>query len=140
MAGLEEEVAAVTGALAREQAYVLMMRPAENAPPLESRERTRLDHHRYLLDLERTGALFAAGPFADLGEKPSGAGMIIIRAANREEAARIGAQEPYTRAGQRVMEVIPWQRNEGTVRLEIRLADGVLKIDERTYRLQKQDP
>jgi hypothetical protein len=35
------------------------------------------------------------------------------------------------------MEIIPWQRNEGSLRLELRLADGVLKIDERTYNLQK---
>ena len=53
------------------------------------------------------------------------------------KAARIGGQEPYTNAGLRLMDIIPWQRNEGSLRLELRLADGVLKIDERTYRLQK---
>ena len=36
-----------------------------------------------------------------------------------------------------LMDVIPWQRNEGTLRLELRLADGVLTIDDRTYRLTK---
>jgi hypothetical protein len=37
------------------------------------------------------------------------------------------------------MDIIPWQRTEGSIRLELRLADGVLKIDERIYHLQKSD-
>jgi uncharacterized protein YciI len=132
-----KQVAAITASLAREQTYVLMMRPNPDAPPIESRDPLRIEHHGYLLDLERRGILFAAGPFADRGEKPSGSGMIIIRAASHEDAARIGSQEPYTRDGQRLMDVLPWQRNEGTLKLELRLADGVLKIDDRTYTLTK---
>ena len=132
-----EQVAAITASLTREQTYVLMMRPNPEAPRIESRDLLRIEHHEYLLDLERRGILFAAGPFADSGEKPSGSGMIVIRAASREEATRIGHQEPYTRNRLRLMDVIPWQRNEGTLKLELRLADGVLKIDERTYKLTK---
>jgi hypothetical protein len=33
--------------------------------------------------------------------------------------------------------VLPWQRNEGTLKLELRLADGVLRMDDRTYTLTK---
>ncbi len=138
---LAQQVAALSTSLSREQCYLLMMRPNPDAPPDlllgDSREQLRIRHHDYLVDLERRGIIFAAGPFADIGEKPSGSGLIIIRAADREEAARIGGQEPYTHAGLRLMDIIPWQRNEGSLRLELRLADGVLKIDERTYRLQK---
>ena len=132
-----EKVAAITASLAREQTYVLMMRPNPDAPAIESRDLLRIEHHDYLLELERSGILFAAGPFADRGEKPSGSGMIIIRAVSHEAATRIGHEEPYTRHGLRLMDVIPWQRNEGTLRLELRLADGVLTIDDRTYRLTK---
>lgn len=127
----------ITAALTREQTYVLMMRPNPDAPETLSRDQLRIHHHNYLLELERSGRLFAAGPFADLNEKPTGSGMIIIRAASRAEAADIGAQEPYTKAGLRIMDIIPWQRNEGSVRMELRFADGVLKIDGRTYALAK---
>lgn len=132
-----EQAAAITASLAREQTYVLMLRPNPDAPPLESRALLRIEHHEYLLDLERRGILFTAGPFADRDEKPSGSGMIIIRAANREEATKIGHEEPYTRHGLRLMDVLPWQRNEGVLKLELRFADGVLKIDDRTYTLSK---
>ncbi|MDB5641599.1 MAG: hypothetical protein JWN07_916 [Hyphomicrobiales bacterium] len=132
-----DQVAAISASLSREQTYVLMMRPNPDAPAMASRDLLRIEHHEYLLGLERSGILFAAGPFADRGEKPSGSGMIVIRASSREEATRIGNQEPYTRNGLRLMDVLPWQRNEGTLKLELRLADGVLKIDDRTYRLTK---
>jgi uncharacterized protein YciI len=140
---LAQQVAALSTKLSREQCYLLMMKPNPDAPldlpPRVSREQLRIRHHEYLVDLEQRGIIFGAGPFADIGEKPSGSGMIIVRAKNREEAARIGGQEPYTQAGLRVMDIIPWQRTEGSIRLELRLADGVLKIDERIYHLQKSD-
>jgi hypothetical protein len=44
-------------------------------------------------------------------------------------------REPYTKAGLRDMQVTPWQRNEGVVRLALNFADGELKIDDRTYSL-----
>ena len=137
MTSQAEQVAAITASLAREQTYVLMMRPNPEPPSIECRDLLRIEHHEYLLNLERRGVLFAAGPFADRSEKPTGSGMIIIRAASREEATRIGHEEPYTRNRLRLMEVLPWQRNEGTLKLELRLADGVLKIDDRTYALTK---
>jgi len=140
MESLADQVAAITSSLVREQAYVLMMRPNPDAPAIASRDQLRIEHHEYLLDLERRGILFAAGPFADRGEKPSGSGMIIIRAPSKEEATRIGFEEPYTKNRLRLMDVMPWQRNEGTMKLELRLADGVLKIDERVYKLTKSDP
>jgi uncharacterized protein YciI len=139
MTTVAEQASAITASLAREQTYVLMMRPNPDAPRPESRDLLRIEHHQYLLDLERRGILFAAGPFSDRGESSSGSGMIIIRAPSREDATRIGHEEPYTRTGLRLMDVLPWQRNEGTLKLEVRLADGVLKIDDRTYTLTKSN-
>jgi uncharacterized protein YciI len=130
--------ASLNASLSREQTYVLMLRPNLDAPELASRDELRIRHHEFLVGLERQGILFGAGPFVDRGEKPSGSGMIIIRAESREEAARIAAEEPYTKAGLRLIDIVPWQRNEGSMRLEIRLADGFLRIDERVYTLQKQ--
>jgi hypothetical protein len=131
--------AAIQGALSREQCYVLMMRPNPAAPPLAvSAAEIRIAHHDYLLELERRGILFGAGPFVDETGTRHGAGMIIIRAASRAEAEAIGTAEPYTSAGQRLIDFLPWQRNEGTIRLELRFADGVLDVDGRSYHLTKR--
>jgi uncharacterized protein YciI len=130
--------AAIQSALSREQCYVLMMRANPAAPPLAmSAAEIRIAHHDYLLDLERRGILFGAGPFIDETGARHGAGMIIIRAASRAEAVTVGNAEPYTSAGQRLMDFLPWQRNEGTVKLSLRFAEGVLDIDGRSYRLVK---
>lgn len=131
------QAALITSSLMREQTYLLMLRPNPEPPANLSRDVLRIEHHEYLLDLERRGILFAAGPFADRGEKPSGSGMIIIRAESLEEATRIGHQEPYTKNGLRLMDVVPWQRNEGSLKLELRLADGVLRLDERSYKISR---
>lgn len=137
---LKHRAAAIQGSLSREQCYVLMMRPNPSPPPMPcSPEEMRIVHHEYLLDLERRGILFAAGPFVDENGTRVGAGMIVIRSKSRAEAEAIGNAEPYTKAGQRLMDFIPWQRNEGTVRLNLRFADGVLEVDQRTYRLTKVD-
>lgn len=122
--------------LAREQCYVCWMTAPENPPKLrKSRTRMRKEHHDYLVDLERRGILFGAGPFVDEKGERVGVGMLIIRAPSTAAAKRIANAEPYTKAGQRVMTVTPWQRNEGTVSLSINFADGELKVDNRTWSL-----
>lgn len=120
--------------LAREQCYVCWMTAPAKPPPMPvTPEKMRMDHHRYLVDLERKGLLFAAGPFVNENGDRVGLGMIIIRARSGSEAARIAMREPYTKAGQRVMTITPWQRNEGSLRLVLNLAAGELKIDSRSY-------
>ncbi len=123
---------------AREQCYLLMMKPnpkpPAGAPP---RETLSPAHHQFLIDLERQGVLFSAGPLTDGGK--SHGGLIIVRAADQAAAEAIAALEPFTNAGLRLTEVIPWQRNEGTIGLNIRFSDGVLEIDTRRYGLTVLD-
>jgi uncharacterized protein YciI len=122
--------------LAREQCYVCWMSAPDNPPKLrKSPTRMRAEHHDYLVSLERKGVLFGAGPFMDEKGNRVGVGMMIIRASSTAAAKRIANSEPYTKAGQRVMTVTPWQRNEGTLRLAINFADGEMSIDARTYTL-----
>lgn len=126
--------------LAREQCYVCWMTAPDNPPKLRrSATRMRKEHHDYLVDLERRGLLFGAGPFVDEKGERVGVGMLIIRAPSTAAARRIANAEPYTRAGQRVMTVTPWQRNEGTVRLALNFADGELTVDNRTWSLTPKE-
>lgn len=133
---LARKVEVIQQSLVREQCYVCWMTPNDDAPPLTlSKEEIRLVHHDYLLDLERRGILFGAGPFVDEKGHRHGAGMLIIRAKTRAEAEDIAFAEPYTKAGQRIMTLTPWQRNEGTLNLRLCFADGVLEVDNRRYKL-----
>jgi len=120
----------------REQCYVGWMTPT-GAPPPEGKTEAdvRAEHFAYLLDLERRGVLFAAGPFVDEAGVRHGAGMILLRVKTRAEAEAIAFAEPYTKAGMRRMMLTPWQRNEGTLDLRIRFMDGVIEVDGRTYAL-----
>lgn len=139
-ASLSRAVADIQNSLVREQCYICWMTPNDKAPPMPvSKEEMRIIHHEYLLDLERRGILFGAGPFVDEKGERHGAGMIIIRAATRAEAEALAFAEPYTKAGQRIMTLTPWQRNEGAVNLRLRFADGVLEVDNRRYKLSKSD-
>jgi len=61
--------------------------------------------------------------------------MLVIRAKTRSEAEEIAFQEPFTKGGYRTMVLYPWQRNEGSIDISIRLMDSVLEIDSRTYDL-----
>ncbi len=120
----------------REQCYVCMMALTDAPPPDEARlGEIHAEHLDFLVALERRGVLFAAGPFVDENGVRQGGGMLIIRAKTRAEAEQIAFAEPYTKAGIRAMTVLPWQRNEGSLQLRIRFADGVAEIDNRTYAL-----
>lgn len=141
MATVREDARKIMARLVREQCYLLMMRPRD-PPPVdapETQDELRVDHHDYLVDLERRGVLVAAGPCRDGEDWVRGTGLIIVRAANRAEAAAIGAEEPYTKAGFRDMEITPWQRNEGNMTINLRLADGVLEIDNRRWKIGPAD-
>lgn len=141
MATVGEDARNIMAKLVREQCYLLMMRPADPPPAdaAKAQDELRVDHHDYLVDLERRGLLVAAGPCRDEAGWVRGTGLIIVRAANRAEAAAIGAAEPYTKAGLRAMEITPWQRNEGNMTVNLRLADGVLEIDNRRWKIGPAD-
>ena len=64
-----------------------------------------------------------------------GYGMFILRAETRAEAGAIAFQEPNTRAGLRIMKVIPWARGEGDINISISFTNGTVKIDRRSYLL-----
>jgi uncharacterized protein YciI len=134
MSDAEKKAEELMAGLQREQCYLIMMRPAENPPePPKPQAEMRLEHHDFLCEMERRGVLFAAGPCRDDEGWTRGTGLLIFRAASRAEATELAMQEPYTKHGQREIDVIPWQRNEGNMRMTLNLADGVLEIDNRRW-------
>ena len=66
MSKAEQQATGLMAKLQREQCYLIMMRPAEDpkVAPIPKAE-MRLEHHDYLVDMERRGILFAAGPLRD---------------------------------------------------------------------------
>lgn len=126
--------------LTHEQCYLIMMRPAENPPPApKPQAEMRLDHHAWLVERERDGVLVGAGPCRDAEGWVRGTGLLILRADTRAEAEALAREEPYTKALQRDIDIIPWQRNEGSTVINLRLADGYLEMDRRRWKLSPAD-
>ena len=125
----------------REQCYFCILHQNPDPPEqTKTLDDLRIEHHDYLLDLERCGILFGAGPFRD-GDgwaEGHGIGMVVIRAKDRTQAEAAAGKEPFTQAGLLVMEIVPWVRNEGMVNIQIRFADGTVEIDNRRYKLSPQ--
>ncbi|MDT7760970.1 MAG: uncharacterized protein QOC63_390 [Mycobacterium sp.] len=68
-------------------------------------------HLKYLFSLEERGILLGSGPLDLDSERIEG--MCIVRAATREDAEAIAAEEPYATSGWRENTVRAWQLNEG---------------------------
>ena len=142
MATLVEQATEMMQGLVREQCYLLLMRRSD-APPADPEEnaRLRLAHHDYLVELERRGLIVGAGPCRDADGAFDDAfiGLWIVRAKTLSEAQKIAAEEPFTAAGQRTIDLVPWQRNEGDTTITLRLAERVLEMDHRRWKISPAD-
>lgn len=65
---------------------------------LQVRMDNRPAHVEFLKKLNAEGTLKFAGPFLNDDEKPYGS-LVVIEADNKMEAAKIGAEDPYAKAG-----------------------------------------
>lgn len=119
----QEHIDKVTekGLLAKEL-YVVLTTPASG---MEAVYANLQEHLAYQLELERTGIMFAAGPFADdTGVEWEGEGMVIIRAESLEAAKQIAAADPMHKSGARTFRVRPWLLNEGSLTLKVTYSNG----------------
>jgi uncharacterized protein YciI len=127
----------MTRPLGREQCYLCVMNLVENPPAgSPSKDVLRVEHKRFLAGLEDKGLIFGAGKFGNEKEGETaniGFGMFILRANTRKEAEAIAFQEPYTKAGHRTMTLIPWQRTEGDMTIQISVTNGTMTIDRRSF-------
>jgi len=108
------------------QLYVVLTTPTDGLEPVLEHMQ---EHLAYQVQLEKSGIMFAAGPFADDAEERwAGEGMVIIRAASLAEAQAIAAADPMHSSGARKARVRPWLLNEGSINLKITYSDGGREI------------
>ena len=86
-------------------------------------------HLGYQKELESSGVMFAAGPFADDDEQLwNGAGMVIVRAESLAAAEQIAAADPMHKSGARAYRIRPWLLNEGSHSVRVTYSDGGREI------------
>jgi uncharacterized protein YciI len=113
------------GLLAK-QLYVVLTRPTDGLQPVLDNLQ---EHLAYQLDLEQKGIMFAAGPFADDSEECwEGEGMVIIRAANLNDARTIADTDPMHQSGARQYRIRPWLLNEGSLTLKVTYSNGKREV------------
>ena len=99
------------------QLYAVFTRTANGMKPVMEMLEKQLD---YQISMEKSGVLFAAGPFwTDDEQQWRGEGMVVIRAESLEAARAIAAEDPMHASGARTFEVRPWLINEGTLTLRL---------------------
>lgn len=78
------------------------------------------EHLAFQVSLEKEGILYAAGPmWSDDEQSWDGDGLVVVRAASREEATAIAERDPMHASGARKFTVRPWMINEGTVTIRL---------------------
>jgi uncharacterized protein len=86
------------------------------------------DHKQWLAALERQGRLIAAGPLLDDDHRTFGSGVIVVRAASRDEAAHLLDQGPLHTRGLRTYRLHPWRINGGDLRATVIQSDGTADL------------
>lgn len=103
--------------------FLCFTEPVELSP---EEIRPHLDPHKqWLVDLERSGALFLGGPMLDSNYKFDGSGLFVIRADSLAEAEDIAGRDPFHAHGIRKFRLVPWQVNEGSFTVHLTLSDGI---------------
>jgi uncharacterized protein YciI len=115
----------LTRRMLRKKLYVLLSTatcaPDRLAPHLAA-------HLAYMIELEKRGVLFAAGPFTEPDGISRGNGLTIVRAQNADEARRLGETDPFFIAGLRTLEVREWTVMEGSLGVTVNFSDQTISI------------
>lgn len=110
----------------QKQLYAIFTSPTEGIEPiLEGLG----EHLAFQVQLEADGILYAAGPmWTDDEDAWEGDGLVVIRAASRQEAIAIAERDPMHKSGARTFKVRPWMINEGSVTLRLDNSSQTFKI------------
>ncbi len=123
-----EQLLRETEGMLHKRLYVIFTKPA---PGMEARiEEVTPEHLAFQVELERTGIMFAAGPFLNQDEKTAPEeGMIIYRAESLQAAQEIADSDPMHSSGARTYTIRPWLVNEGGFKLSVSFSEGKFKLD-----------
>ena len=114
---MADDVRAACEGMLQLQLYAIFTRPASGMKPVMEMLEKHLD---YQISMEKSGILFAAGPFwTDDEQQWCGEGMVVVRAESLEAARAIAAEDPMHASGARTFEVRPWLINEGTLTVRL---------------------
>ncbi len=84
-------------------------------------------HLKWAAELERQGAIVAAGPFVDDDGAIAADGLYIVRAQSRAEAAELLAGDPFHAEGLRRCTIRGWSLHQGAVGVASELGDRSAK-------------
>ena len=112
-----KDVMQASSQMLQKQLYAIFTTPTGAIEPiLENLE----EHLAFQVSLEREGILYAAGPmWSDDEQSWDGDGLVVVRAASRDEARAIAERDPMHVSGARKFTVRPWMINEGTVTIRL---------------------
>ncbi|RPE62948.1 hypothetical protein EDD53_2987 [Pacificibacter maritimus] len=86
------------------------------------------DHLNYQIKLEQEGKLFGAGPmFGEDDDRPE-AGLIILRAKDRDEARALADADPFHSSGLRSYTLKRWKLNEGSMTFKVNYSDQTMSV------------
>jgi uncharacterized protein YciI len=83
MSELQERANQLNAQMLQKRLYAVLTPPLK---PMSELAVVLPDHLKYMIDLEKSGILFASGPFLSGEHVEPGSGMTILRAASLEEA------------------------------------------------------
>ena len=121
----EERIRELTQRMLRKKLFVILSKGAATAEQIGT---VLPQHLEYMIGLERTGVLFASGPFNTGPGAPAGDGLTILRAASAEDARAIASADPFVVNKLRSFEVREWTLMEGSFGVKVNFSDQSLDI------------
>jgi uncharacterized protein len=82
------------------------------------------EHKQWVADQEAAGRIVVAGPFLTDDLSWDGDGLIVFRLESADEAERLARQDPMHAQGLRTFQIVAWQLNEGSVRIDLTFSKG----------------
>ncbi len=123
---LSDNAQALLSAMLNKKLFVALREPVDLHRMGELLE----EHLRWAVEAERSGHLFASGPFVAPGQPPGAAGgMSILRTESLEQAQALLAQDPFVREGAVQVTWREWRLMEGGFKLTLCFSDQSLQVD-----------
>ena len=125
-ASVQDRISALTQRMLKKKLYVVLSTPIEGGA--EKLLAHLPAHLEYMIVNEKQGIVFASGPLSEQDGGQKGRGLTVLRAASREDAERIAAQDPFVVNGIRTFEVREWTVMEGSFGVTVNFSDQSMTV------------